>query len=212
LIVVVIVVIIMWLCVRDFRDMDKIVILLSTGLLISYIIAVLANLPPIVDIPLSENEALRTYPAYAYPFCIQQYRDYSAGLFSYALIIGWPEGIPLMQLALTDDQSEFIHVQHYFTGLTLGLVLLLVVVILVSILTVIDRSSSLSRGQLPISPGHLFFFLQIALISMMLVIWGCHYFWQFGGVIYLIGGIFVLIVTIYPIYIFYRDVPIRVSE
>ena len=193
LIVVAIVVILMWLCVRDFREMDKIVILLSTGLLISYIIAVLANLPPIIDIWLNENEALRTFPAHAYPFCIQQYRDYGAGLFSYALVIGWPEGIPVMQLALTDDQSEFIHMQHYFTGLILGIVLLVVVVILVSVLTVIDKKGLLANMKRSVSPHYIFIPLQIYLIFLLTSPL------LFANFIYTIGGVFVLLVTLYPL-------------
>ena len=195
LIVVVIVVILMWLLVRD-TGKEKTIILLSTGLLISYIIAVLASLSPITEIPLRANEALRTFSPIAYPFCIQQYRDYTAKLFSYALILGWPEGIPLIQLALLDDQSEFIHIQHYFSGLILGIILLLWVVLLVGILTVIDKRGLLSKVKLSFSPVYFFISLQITLILLLispLLI---------GNFIYTIGGAFVLIVTMYPIYKF----------
>ncbi len=195
--VVVIVVILMWLSVRDIGK-EKIAILLSTGLLISYIIAVLASLPPITEIPLSENEALRIFSPFAYPFCIQQYRDYGARLFSYALILGWPEGIPLIQLGLQDDQSEFIHAQHYFSGLILGIVLLLGVVILVGVLTVIDKRGLLTKVKWSASPVYIFITLQISLILLLispLLI---------GNIIYTIGGVFVLIVTLYPIYRLYK--------
>jgi len=198
LIVVVIVVFIMWLCVRD-TDKGKIAILLSTGLIISYIVAMLASFPPVIEIPLGENEALRTFSPVAYPFCIQQYSDYNARLFSYALILGWPEGIPLVQLPLMQIDTFFFNLARYTTGLYLGLILLLGVVILVGILTVIDIRGLLASVKWSASPRDIFIPLQIILIVMVTP----HLL--FGSIIYPIGGIFVLIVTLYPIYRLHKD-------
>jgi len=91
LLVVIIIVVVAWLLVGE-KGTEKIVVLLSIGLIASFIVAVIANLPPIIEISLTGNEALRVYPPAAYPLCIQQYRNYDAHLFSYAVSFGWSSG------------------------------------------------------------------------------------------------------------------------
>jgi hypothetical protein len=190
LLVVIVVVVIMWL-LTDEAGTEKIVILLSAGLITSYIIAVMAGLPPITEISLGKNEALRVFSPVAFPFCIQQYRDYGARLFSYTVCLGWPEAIPLLQLAPQDDQSEFIHVQHYFSGLSFGLLLLLGMTVLVGILTNIDRRSIILRKQRK-SSSLLLIFLQLALIILVISQY------LVGNIVYPLGGVVVLLITLYP--------------
>lgn len=191
LLVVIAVVIIAWLLV-DETGTERIVILLSAGFVTSYIIAVLASLPPITEISLGANEVLRIFSPAAFPFCIQQYRDYSAELFSYTVCLGWPEGIPLLQLPLWDShQSEFIHEGHYSSGLGLGLLLLLGMAGLVGILTIIDRRYTIPRKRLKFS-SLLLIFLQSALIIFII------YLYLIGNVVYPLGGLVVLLITLYP--------------
>jgi hypothetical protein len=188
--IVVIAIVVGWLLTSK-TGWAQIIQLLSVGLVTSFTVAVLASLSPIIEIPLSGDEALRVFSPAAYPFCIQQYRNYDANLFSYTVSFGWPEGIPLLQFALQEDQSHFIHAQHYFSGLSLGLLLLLVVVILVGFLTLIERKSIVPRKQRRFS-AHLLIVLQLTLIihviSLLLT----------GNVIYPLGGAVVLLITLYP--------------
>jgi len=174
-------------------DLNQIIQLLSVGFVTSFIVAVMASLSPITEIPLTGDEALRVFSPAAYPFCIQQYRNYDANLFSYTVSFGWPEGTPLLQFALQEDQSHFIHAQHYFSGLGLGLLLLLVVVVLVGLLTLIERKSIVPRKQGK-SSALLLIALQFILILQILSLY------LGGNIIYPLGGIFVLIVTLYPAY------------
>lgn len=190
MIIVIVIVIIAWLLASE-SITEKIVVPLSVGLVISYIVAVMASFPPIMTIPFGENEAIRAYSPVAYPFCIQQYRNYDAHLFSYAVIFGWPEGTPLLQFALWDDQSEYIHVQHYLSGLSLGLLLFLVVIVLVGTLTLIERKRVIIRKQRK-SSAQLLIALQLALLFLVLNPY------LLGSFYYLFGGVIVLIITLYP--------------
>jgi hypothetical protein len=190
LLIVIVIVIVAWLMVGEIGK-EKIVVLLSVGLITSFIVAVIASLPPIIEIPLSGNEAIRVFSPAAYPFCIQQYRNYDAHLFSYAVTLGWPEGTPLLQFALRDDQSEFIHEQHYLSGLSLGLLLLLVVIVLVGTLTLIERKSTITRRSGK-SSVLLLVALQFTLIILIVSLY------LSGNIVYPLGGAFALLVTLYP--------------
>ncbi|MFW9787137.1 MAG: hypothetical protein ACFFE2_11065 [Candidatus Thorarchaeota archaeon] len=192
MIVVIVIVVVAWLLVSK-TGWGQIVQLLSVGLVVSFIIAVMASLPPITEIPLSEDEALRVFSPVAYPFCIQQYRNYDANLFSYTISFGWPKGVPILQFALQEDQSHFIHAQHYFSGLSLGIFLLLVVVVLVGLFTLIERKKIVPRKQGK-SSALLLISLQFILITQIL------FLYLSGTIIYPLGGMFVLLVTLYPTY------------
>jgi hypothetical protein len=160
---------------------------------VSFIVAVLANLPPITEISLNDDQALRVYPQIAYPFCIQQYRNYVTGFFRYSVNLGCPEGLPLLQFALQEDQSHFIHYQHYLSGLDLGLILLLGMVALVGSLYLLERKVVIERKQ---SKGSTFLLISVQVILIMLI----SVLYLSGNIIYPIGGMFILLVTLYPTY------------
>ena len=186
MIIVVVLLVIMWFLV-DYQAKSKLYFLLSVGLILSYIIAVCANLPPILDIPLENNTALRAYPPYAFPFAIFQYRDYDAGLFNYVLAFGWPEGIPLLQFPLDDDQSEYIHVQHYQAGLLLGILLLLGAILMTYLLIELDKREILSDKRTRVPPVYILLILQVALLILLIPLW--------ESIVYLLGGAVVLVMT-----------------
>ncbi len=189
MILAVISLVIIWLLV-DPQAKHKLPFLLSAGLILSYIIAVSASLPPILDIPLENNTALRAFPPYAFPFAILQYRDYNAGLFNYILALGWPEGIPLFQFATIDDQSEYISMQHYSAGLLVGVLLLLSAIATVYALMELDKRGILSNKRAGVPPVYILVALQLVLLIRILPIW--------ESIIYLLGGIVVLAITAYP--------------
>jgi hypothetical protein len=190
LLLVIVIIVIAWLLDGE-TGMKKIILLLSVGLVTSFIVAVMASLSPITEIPLSGSEVMRVYSPAAYPFCIQQYRNYDANLFSYAVSFGWPEGTPLVQLALQEDQSHFIHAQHYLSGLNLGLLLLLVVIVLVGMLTLIERKSTITRKS-----GKSSILLLVALQLNLIILVVSLYL--SGNIIYPLGGTVVLLLTLYP--------------
>ena len=190
MLIVLVVVIVAWILASE-SNTEKIVVSLSVGLVISYIVAVMASFPPIMTIPLGGNEALRVFSPVAYPFSILQYRDYDANLFSYSVNIGWPEGLPVLSSGLMPDQSEYIHLAHYTSGLFLGLLLLLLVTIFVGFLTLVERKRAVTRPQGP-SSAKLLVVLQLILLFLMLN------FYLLGSIVYLLGGVVVLIITLYP--------------
>ena len=192
LLIVIVAVVIAWLSASESMT-EKIVVPLSVGLVTSYIVAVLASFPPIITIPLGENEAIRVFSPIAYPLCIQQYRNHETSLFSYTLSLGWPDGIHLLESGLMDDQSEFIHAAHYYFGLSLGLLLLLLVVALVGTLIFVERKKKITRNQ-KFSSAQILTTLQLILLILILSIT------LFGGIIYFLGGVVVLILTLYPAY------------
>ncbi len=186
----IVIVVVAWLLASE-SNTERIVVSLSVGLVTSYIVAVLASFPPIMTIPLAENEVTRTFSPIAYPFSIQQYRNYDANLFSYSVIVGWPEGFPLFELGLQEDQSHLIHGAHYFSGLFLGLVLLVLVIILVGALTLVERKKTIIRPQRP-SSAQLLIVLQLALLLQMFNLY------LLESIVYPLGGVVVLIITLYP--------------
>ena len=197
LIIVIVTVVIAWLSARE-SITEKAVVSLSVGLVISYIVAVLASFPPIITIPLGENEAIRVFSPVAYPLCIQQYRYYDDSLFSYALCFGWPDGFHLLESGLMEDQSEFIHAAHYYSGLLLGLSLLLLVVTLVGILTLVKRKRAITRNQ-HLSSAPILVTLQFILLLLITNLS------LLGSVIYSLGGAVVLMITLYPSYRIIRE-------
>ncbi len=186
MILVILSLVVVWFLV-DFNAKSKLYFLLSVGLILSYIVAVSANLPPILDIPLENNTALRAFPPFAFPFTILQYRDYDASMFNYILALGWPEGIPLFQFPLDDDQSEYIHVQHYQAGLLMGILLLLSAVLTAYFLTELDKREILSNMRAKIQPGYILIVIQIALLIRIIPLW--------ESFVYFLGGIAILLVT-----------------
>ncbi len=189
MIVIFVVVIIVWYLMGD-CDKNKPISLLSVGLIITYIIAVMANAPPGTDIPLGNNEAIRVSPQIAYPFSIHQYRDYEAGLFSYAITIGGPQGPVIVQYELMDDQSLLIKIQSYSAGLTVGLILLVGMASFVVGLILLDQSKKLPAKKERFSPIVILIMFQLALIFFMFPLLGSLYPW---------GGLIVFIITIIPV-------------
>jgi hypothetical protein len=45
--------------------------------------------------------------------------DLGAQIFNYSIVLGWPDGIPVVVLPTDDDQSEFMHIQRLTCGVIL---------------------------------------------------------------------------------------------
>ncbi len=90
------------------------------AVLVTGLVAITAGSFPIVEIPTGSNQELRVMPPTAYPFTVQQSRNYDTNQFSYRIVIGWPDGLPIFQSLAMDDQSEFIHLTHLYFAVLLG--------------------------------------------------------------------------------------------
>ncbi len=95
-------------------------VLVAVAVLVTGLTFITAVFPPIVEIPTGPNQELRVMPPTAFPFTMQQYRDYDSDQFNYRIVIGWPDGVPIFEGVTTDDQSEFIHLAHFYTAMILG--------------------------------------------------------------------------------------------
>lgn len=94
---------------------------------------------PVTEISTGSNQELRVMPPAAFPFTIQQYRDYDTNQFNYRIVIGWPDGIPIYESVTMDDQSEFIHLAHLSAGLLLGIYQLVGLAALLIVIYLFDR-------------------------------------------------------------------------
>ncbi len=97
---------------------------LFVGVLMAGMTAFTATSIPIIEIPIGPEQELRVMPPTAFPFTIQQHRDYDTNQFYYRIVIGWPDGIQIFRTVATDDQSEFIHWTHFGMMVILGLYML----------------------------------------------------------------------------------------
>ena len=87
---------------------------------ITGMVAITAGSIPIIEIPTGPNQELRVMPQTAFPFTMQQFRDYDTGQFYYRIVVGWPNGFPIYQALPIDDQSEFIIRAHLYVTVLLG--------------------------------------------------------------------------------------------
>ncbi|TFF96698.1 hypothetical protein EU546_00880 [Candidatus Thorarchaeota archaeon] len=191
LFVVIVVVVVAWFLVRD-AERHHLTVLLLAGLLSTYIVSVLAYMPTITEITIGVEEELRLGLPAAYPFSVQQYRDYAEGVFSYSIVLGWPRGLPVIQFPLYDDQSEFIRAEAYYSGLMLGILGLALMATVVVLLFVFDRYRT-PQSKSRLKPDYLVLVpLQTALLLLM------GQLWLWGGVIYFVGGLGVLVISSIP--------------
>ena len=117
------------------EPIQKILRIAVVGLIMTGITTAVATSLPITEVSLGPTQELRVMPPTAFPFTMQQYRDYDSNQFYYRIVLGWPDGIQIYKGITQDDQSEYIHLAHLNTGILLGEYML---VGLVSILAVVS--------------------------------------------------------------------------
>ena len=67
---------------------------------------------PAVELWTDSQVRTLIFPPACYPFTIISVHDFDARLFSYRIVLGWPDGVPVVVLPTEDDQSEFMTIQH----------------------------------------------------------------------------------------------------
>jgi len=117
------------------EPIQKILRIAVVGLIMTGITTAVATSLPITEVSLGPTQELRVMPPTAFPFTMQQYRDYDSNQFYYRIVLGWPDGIQIYKGITQDDQSEYIHLAHLNTGILLGEYMFLG---LVSILAVVS--------------------------------------------------------------------------
>ena len=99
----------------------KIIQIATIGILATGILTTAAASLPIVTVSTGVNQELRVMPPTEFPLTMQQYRDYDTHQFNYRIVLGWPDGFPIYESMLIDDQSEFIHITHIVAAAFLGI-------------------------------------------------------------------------------------------
>jgi len=109
------------------------------GILITGLVTIAAGSLPVVTVSTGVDQELRVMPPAGFPFTMQQYRNYDTNQFNYRIVLGWPDGFPIFESVLTDDQSEFIHIAHLVTATYLGLYLFSSLVVILGLIYIFER-------------------------------------------------------------------------
>jgi len=116
----------------------KIIRMGIVGILITGAVTVTAGSLPVVSVSTGVDQELRVMPPAGFPLTMQQYRNYESNQFDYRIVLGWPDGLPIYESMLIDDQSEFIHVAHLVTATYLGLLLLTNLAIILGLIYIFE--------------------------------------------------------------------------
>ena len=139
MIFVAIVCLLVWKSVQGERK-SRLIRVGVVGVLITGLVAITAASLPMMEIPTGPDQELRVMPPAGFPFTMQQFRDYDTNQFTYRIVLGWPDGIPLFEGMLTDDQSEYIHLAHLVTAEILTVYLLIGTVIVLGSIYILERN------------------------------------------------------------------------
>ncbi|MHA1135568.1 MAG: hypothetical protein ACTSSE_03700 [Candidatus Thorarchaeota archaeon] len=90
-------------------------------MLVAGIVLVSSSIGPILEIPAESEQTIRVFAPTAFPFTLQQHRDYNNNMFHYEIVVGWPDGLTIYETIPMDDQGEFILQRHIQTTVVLGL-------------------------------------------------------------------------------------------
>lgn len=75
----------------------------------------------VLRLPADSQATTDIFAPACYPFTMVGYHDLSAQIFNYSIVLGWPNGIPVVFLPTEDDQSEYMHIQRLTCGAILTL-------------------------------------------------------------------------------------------
>lgn len=66
----------------------------------------------VLRVPADSQATTDTFAPACFPFTMVGYHDLGAQIFNYSIVLGWPNGIPVVILPTLDDQSEYMHIQR----------------------------------------------------------------------------------------------------
>jgi hypothetical protein len=73
----------------------------------------------VLRVPADSQATTDTFAPACFPFTMVGFHDLGAQIFNYRIVLGWPNGIPVVVLPTDDDQSEFMHIQRLTCGVIL---------------------------------------------------------------------------------------------
>jgi hypothetical protein len=74
---------------------------------------------PVLELPADSQATTHIFAPACFPFTMVGFHDLGARLFNYRIVLGWPNGIPVVVLPTEDDQSEFMTIQRLTCGVIL---------------------------------------------------------------------------------------------
>lgn len=72
----------------------------------------LGSIWPAIELWTDSQARTLIFPPACFPFTIISFHDFDARLFNYRIVLGWPDGVPVLVLPTEDDQGEFMTIQH----------------------------------------------------------------------------------------------------
>lgn len=142
--------VVMLVCVGAWMRLGKsyprrIIVVVVLGIVAVGATTLTGSIPPITDYPMGQDQALRVYPPTAFPFTLQQHRDYDAGLFHYRIVLGWPDGLQVFAFNPRSDQSEYMAFQKALATLVLGGCLAIGLLFSVPVILGLEKYSGVGR-------------------------------------------------------------------
>lgn len=138
------------------------------AILITGLTAATAGSIPVIEISTGPNQELRVMPPTAYPFTMQQHRNYDTNQFYYRIVIGWPDGLPIYEGLEVDDQSEFIHQTHFYIAILLGEDISAGLMMSLSVLFFFEKRRNRENGGLKENIAQLFLPVSVFSIALLM--------------------------------------------
>jgi hypothetical protein len=102
-----------WWMLRKERAYTRLPVVVLVAMLTVAASGGLGTIWPILELPADSQATTTVFAPACFPFTIARFHDFSARLFNYRIVLGWPNGIPAVVLPTEDDQSEFMHIQAF---------------------------------------------------------------------------------------------------
>jgi hypothetical protein len=100
-----------WFGLRRERARTRVAAVLLVAAITVPASGALGIFPPAMELWNDSQVRTLVYSPACFPFTIISVHDFDARLFNYRIVLGWPNGIPLVVFPTEDDQSEFMHIQ-----------------------------------------------------------------------------------------------------
>jgi len=115
----VIVPIAVWWTLRRERAYTRLPVVVLVAMLAVPASGVLGSGWLVLRVPADSQATTDTFAPACFPFTMVGFHDLDAQLFNYRIVLGWPNGIPVVVLPTEDDQSEFMTIQRLTCGVIL---------------------------------------------------------------------------------------------
>ncbi|MFQ5834114.1 MAG: hypothetical protein ACE5H4_15525 [Candidatus Thorarchaeota archaeon] len=184
--------VLLWLPLKK-SGQQQMIHVLALGIALVYIIVVTGTVGGFTEFQVDTERMLRVQPPGAFPFTMQQYRDYEADQFFYRIVIGWPDGRPVYEFPQSPDQSEFIHLQHYACTIMLAFLSMGGLFLALPIIWALNRMDHDLAEPSDVPVVVIFGVVEVFLLVLVFRMFAM------GALLHLIGGLVAFTFALYPL-------------